>query len=965
MNDDDEDMIIGMDRVSFSIRSPESSTFYYTPPPPEHTLLPIDGIPLAYLDDFIHQCGGRDALANKSTNQILQEYILPATNNFRCSYCNLLRIEQPNYILDANVYVVHAGDMRFLDLIDTLKDYSEQREIKYAGELEEYEEIFIWIDIFSVNYHMHPTIELDFDWFNSLKLLIGEIHHTVVVLPSWQDPLPFVRTWCLFELYCSIDTESKVEFIMSEKSLKSLKSDLKRGKCEDATPFRLFLSTINIRKTNTRIPTDKEKILRYLKSSRGYDKVNTTILQETRNFILQETKLLLKNDSNHSLDGGNTPLYEDEKIHLKLILANIYNQSNELNKAKELYEQCCHEREELLGHEHLYTLQSKHKLIEFYWKINELEKGETLCYEVYEIRKHLLGDDHPDTLTSLKTLANLLGDQKKYDKAIEYHEICLEKRLQKLGSNHPSTIQSYKMLAILYSQQGKHEQSLKYILLNIEKAKLVFGVDHPHTLSSLYQLANIYHLMNKLLQCEEVYYEIYEISKTTLGDYHSDTLKVMSKITQLLAEQKKYSNVDFFLECYEKKKAVYTENHIDTLQAMNNVANAYYMQGKYHKGEKFYLQCLEISKDILGLEHPDTIGTMYNLANLLYKQRKYTEAETMYEQSYELRCKVLGENHGQTITTMASLAYIYYKQQKTKKAEELYQQVLVKQQDLYGKEHMKTVRTMMESVYIERSKYDQAEDLLMEGYRIKMLLLGEDHPETLTLMDDLGYLLYTNHKYLEAEMLLGQCVNKRKKQLGEEHADTLLSIHNLAMLYKDQAKFQQAEELFYCCYNNRKKLFGETHSNTTDTMLQLASVYYQRGKYLEAEEMYLTCLEKIKKLNDNNNKLMKMITSNLHKVRDMIQRVYGPGYVSAASIAAAQAAANGGGSRRPSYSGYMLDGNQALTRSNSSSPKVSSQTSHEGSFYSQQPTNDRFWRPIPSMDKDQYINFTEFADGKL
>ena len=76
----------------------------------------------------------------------------------------------------------------------------------------------------------------------------------------------------------------------------------------------------------------------------------------------------------------------------------------------------------------------------------------------------------------------------------------------------------------------------------------------------------------------------------------------------------------------------------------------------------------------------------------------------------------------------------------------------------------------------------------------------------------------------DAEVLYKQCLAKRKVVLGENHPDTLSTMNNLAVSYNHQGKHRDAEVLLKLCLDKKKAVLGESHPSTIDTMNNLAKV---------------------------------------------------------------------------------------------------------------------------------------------
>jgi tetratricopeptide (TPR) repeat protein len=72
-------------------------------------------------------------------------------------------------------------------------------------------------------------------------------------------------------------------------------------------------------------------------------------------------------------------------------------------------------------------------------------------------------------------------------------------------------------------------------------------------------------------------------------------------------------------------------------------------------------------------------------------------------------------------------------------------------------------------------------------------VLGKEHPSTLMSMNSLTIVLKDQSKYEQAEEMLRQAFRLRETVLGKEHPSTLMSRNNLAGVLMDQGKYEQAE----------------------------------------------------------------------------------------------------------------------------------------------------------------------------
>ena len=67
-----------------------------------------------------------------------------------------------------------------------------------------------------------------------------------------------------------------------------------------------------------------------------------------------------------------------------------------------------------------------------------------------------------------------------------------------------------------------------------------------------------------------------------------------------------------------------------------------------------------------------------------------------------------------------------------------------------------------------------------EPLQKRMRILGNDHPDTLTTMNNLGLTYWAQGKMAQAAELQEEVLWKRRRIVGNEHPGTLMSMHNLA-----------------------------------------------------------------------------------------------------------------------------------------------------------------------------------------
>ncbi|KAH8826738.1 hypothetical protein DL96DRAFT_1211366 [Flagelloscypha sp. PMI_526] len=144
--------------------------------------------------------------------------------------------------------------------------------------------------------------------------------------------------------------------------------------------------------------------------------------------------------------------------------------------------------------------------------------------------------------------------------------------------------------------------------------------------------------------------------------------------------------------------------------------------------------------------------------------------------------------------------------------------------------------------YLHLGRYAEALDLQLSSTANQERTLGQDHPETLGGMNNLGMIYQALGRHAEALELHLTVLANTKRILGDEHPDTLMGINNLASTYSHLGRYAEALELQLSLLATQKQTLGEEHLDTLRSMNNLAATYLALGKHAEALDVQLSVL---------------------------------------------------------------------------------------------------------------------------
>ncbi len=216
---------------------------------------------------------------------------------------------------------------------------------------------------------------------------------------------------------------------------------------------------------------------------------------------------------------------------------------------------------------------------------------------------------------------------------------------------------------------------------------------------------------------------------------------------------------------------------------------------------------------------------------------------------------------------MSTIGSVYSKLGLYGQSAPLLEKALETRRLVLGEDHPDTLRSILEvgAVTFSQGKLPEAEALLREALSRSRRALGEDHPTTLTALSDLGVTLHFQGKLAEAEQIYLEALRRRKQALGGDHPETLETVNNLATLLYAQGRLDEAEPYLRDALEGRRRALGADHPETLDSMINLCPVLMALERLDEAEPVCREALDAGRRIRPDHPKTIVSI-NNLGKL---------------------------------------------------------------------------------------------------
>jgi serine/threonine protein kinase len=179
----------------------------------------------------------------------------------------------------------------------------------------------------------------------------------------------------------------------------------------------------------------------------------------------------------------------------------------------------------------------------------------------------------------------------------------------------------------------------------------------------------------------------------------------------------------------------------------------------------------------------------------------------------------------------------------------LQESALATRRRVLGDDHPDTIQSISNMGFVlqARGKLSEVEPYFREALERYRGVMGEEHPRTLIAISNMGFLLERLGRLTEAEPFYSEALAKRRRLLGDKDPDTLVSISSMGSLHKAQGKLTEAEPYYREALEKYRLVLGDEDVRTLTSIGNMGSLLQAQGKLSEAEPYFREALEKARR----------------------------------------------------------------------------------------------------------------------
>jgi serine/threonine-protein kinase len=241
---------------------------------------------------------------------------------------------------------------------------------------------------------------------------------------------------------------------------------------------------------------------------------------------------------------------------------------------------------------------------------------------------------------------------------------------------------------------------------------------------------------------------------------------------------------------------------------------------------------------------PAVLATVQRaIGNIYAKLGEYEQARTLIERSLETHRRVLGRDNVEAADDLYALAALPLPASAGLKRDSLYGIVIDMYRRHLGPDDPKYAHALRGRGLVLMVSDTIAADSLIR-HAIAIFERNPGHESDLALaLNDFGLLNHTRGNYPEAERLYRRSIELQHSSVGEDHPNVLPPMSNLGWVLQLMGRFDAADSILRQTLALRRRVLGERHSLIAATLHGLGEVAFQRGAYAEAEEHFAQALD--------------------------------------------------------------------------------------------------------------------------
>ena len=141
-----------------------------------------------------------------------------------------------------------------------------------------------------------------------------------------------------------------------------------------------------------------------------------------------------------------------------------------------------------------------------------------------------------------------------------------------------------------------------------------------------------------------------------------------------------------------------------------------------------------------------------------------------------------------------------------------------------------------------KNKSGNSMDVFVEALAIRRAILGSDHKDVATALNNIGRVHYMKGEFVMALATYHEAVRIRKLLLGDDHLDVGATVYNTGQTHHQIGDLDKAMDCYKEFWRIASLQLGNEHRDVAVMLKCMAQIYHEQKKYDQALKLYKEAL---------------------------------------------------------------------------------------------------------------------------
>ena len=485
--------------------------------------------------------------------------------------------------------------------------------------------------------------------------------------------------------------------------------------------------------------------------------------------------------------------------------------------------------------------KSNQNLFSYWHSLNDIELDSELLDETYKkaIKSFCLKAKGISDLNILRLVTDYLRHSSLYNSCYIGQKKEIELSQKFYGEMDLKTLDSQYGLILVKAELGQVSEVINDLNDLIKKQCKLFGKFHETTLKSTMLQSDFLQMSGKNKESELQIGNVNKLLTKHHGEFHSLTLESLNAYGVRLLENGKIEEaLNKFNVCLNHRIKIDGERSVGVQICKTNISNCLLQLGDTAKAIVAAKESSDTLEEILGEAHSNTILTRLVLARSYTYDENYQEAREVFSKNTALFAKIHGNDHPRTWIEFLNFADVLFTLEEydltIKVVEKQIRDAL--QTQTYAHPTVQRGILMAARTYhalenLDRSKFYY--QLIHEKMNDNSQNMSEDY---CIILIEFADILIEEKQFDEAKRFKQEVYQIRIKIHGEDHPDTIHTLYELGLLHQQTGNLSKAIDFFSKELDHCESLYGPDHDETVNSRNNLVELMIETKRFALAEK---------------------------------------------------------------------------------------------------------------------------------